>query len=235
MPGGRSRRSNSPARRPASTSGGSSRPASPLPSTPASRTGGPASARSAPASRARRSRASSRRSPPLPMLVNRVERGRYLDSVALMRISRRIAALAGVEAVALMIGTPSNKALLREVDLLSAEGEHAQPDDLLMAVRAADAEAALDLALRLLVEPTPAPTARLQRARSLDGALRLDGQANLALISVPGEFAAAEARRALERGLNVMVFSDNVSIEDEVALKRLAGERGLLVMVPDCG
>ena len=171
----------------------------------------------------------------MSFVLNRVERGRYLDSVALMRISRRIAALAGVEAVALMIGTPSNKALLREADLLSAEGEHAQPDDLLIAVRAADAEAALDLALRLLVEPTPAPTARLQRARSLDGALRLDGQANLALISVPGEFAAAEARRALERGLNVMVFSDNVSIEDEVALKRLAGERGLLVMGPDCG
>src|SRR5205085_1983673 len=91
-------------------------------STPVSRIAAPASGRSAPASRVRRSRASSRRSPPLPMLVNRVERGRYLDSVALMRISRRIAALAGVEAAALMIGTPSNKALLREADLLSAEG-----------------------------------------------------------------------------------------------------------------
>src|SRR5204863_8128146 len=71
--------------------------------------------------------------------------------------------------------------------------------------------------------------------RSLAGALGVETHANLALISVPGEFAAAEARKALERGLNVMVFSDNVPIEDEVALKRLAAERGLLLMGPDCG
>ena len=169
------------------------------------------------------------------MLVNRVERGRYLDSVALMRISRRIAALTGVEAAALMIGTPSNKALLREAELLAAEGEHAQPDDLLIAVRAADVQPALELALRLLAEPAAPAAERLRRARSLDAGLRLEPQSNVALVSVPGEFAAAEARKALERGLNVMVFSDNVSIEDEVALKRLAGERGLLVMGPDCG
>src|SRR5438105_491331 len=234
MPGGRSRRSNSPARRPASTSGGSSRRASPLPSTPASRTGGPPSARSAPASPARRSRASSRRSPPSPMLVNRVERGRYLDSVALMRISRRIAALPGVEAAALMIGTPSNKALLREAELLASDGETAEPNDLVVAVRGADPASALELAARLLAEPAEQATT-LRRARSLGAALALAPQANLALVSVPGDFAAAEARRALERGLNVMVFSDNVSIDDELALKRLAAERGLLLMGPDCG
>src|SRR5204863_4665163 len=57
----------------------------------------------------------------------------------------------------------------------------------------------------------------------------------LALISVPGAFAAQEARSALERGLNVLVFSDNVSIEDEVALKELARQKGLLLMGPDCG
>ena len=72
------------------------------------------------------------------MLANRVERGRYLDSVALMRISRRVGALAGVEAAALMIGTPSNKALLREAGLLSPDGERAEPNDLIIAVRASD-------------------------------------------------------------------------------------------------
>jgi FdrA protein len=169
------------------------------------------------------------------MLVNRVERGRYLDSVALMRVSRRIAALRGVESAALMIGTPSNKALLRDAGLLSPEGEAAQPDDLLIAVRAADPGAALELASRLLAEPAQPVAERLRRARTLDAALALEPQANLALVSVPGEFAAAEARKALERGLNVMVFSDNVPIADEVALKRLAAERGLLLMGPDCG
>ena len=169
------------------------------------------------------------------MLGNRVERGRYLDSVALMRVSRRVGALAGVEAAALMIGTPSNKALLREAGLLCADGERAEPNDLIIAVRASNAAAAMDAAVAMLAEKPAQPSAGLRTTSSLRRGLELEPQANLALISVPGAFAAQEARNALERGLNVMVFSDNVSIEDEVALKRLAKERGLLVMGPDCG
>jgi FdrA protein len=168
------------------------------------------------------------------MLANRVERGHYFDSVALMRVARRIAALAGVQDAALMIGTPANKALLARAGLLSADGERAEPNDLVIAVRAAEPTAALELALRLLAEPADTRS-DVPTARSLAGALDAEPRANLALISVPGEFAAAEARRALERGLNVMVFSDHVPIEEEVALKRLAAERGLLVMGPDCG
>ncbi|MCK5827694.1 FdrA family protein, partial [Candidatus Bipolaricaulota bacterium] len=58
---------------------------------------------------------------------------------------------------------------------------------------------------------------------------------NLALISVPGIHAAREARQALHRGLHVMLFSDNVTVEDEIALKDDAIDRGLLMMGPDCG
>jgi len=169
------------------------------------------------------------------MLVNRVERGRYLDSVALMRIARRLGELPGVEAAALMIGTPSNKALLADARLLAAQGELAQPNDLLIAVRATDPAPALALAERLLSQPARADHEALRRTRTLDAALALEPQANVALISVPGEYAAAEARSALERGLHVMVFSDNVPVEEERALKRYAAEHGLLVMGPDCG
>ena len=154
--------------------------------------------------------------------------------MALMRVSRRVGALSGVEAAALMIGTPSNKALLRNAGLLSAEGERAEPNDLVIAVRGSGSSKAVDAALAMLAEK-PAETADLRRASSLRRALELEPQANLALISVPGEFAAAEARAALERGLNALVFSDNVPIEDEVALKRLAREKNLLLMGPDCG
>ena len=84
------------------------------------------------------------------MLANRVERGRYFDSVALMRVARRIGALAGVEDAALMIGTPANKALLAQAGLLAPEGARAEPNDLVIAVRAAEPTAALELALRLL-------------------------------------------------------------------------------------
>lgn len=170
------------------------------------------------------------------MLVNRVERGRYLDSVALMRVSRKLEALGGVEAAALMIGSPSNKALLRSAGLLSAEGEQATANDLVIAVRGPQASEALGRALELLSErPDPAGSSALPHARSLAGALEALPRANLALISIPGEFAAFEARRALERGLHVLVFSDNVPLEDEAALKRLARQKGLLLMGPDCG
>lgn len=169
------------------------------------------------------------------MLVNRVERGRYLDSVALMRVSRRLETLAGVEAAALLIGTPSNKALLRDAGLLAAEGEQATPNDLVIAVRGPNGREAVESALQLLLETKHANAETLPRARSLLGALELLPQANLALVSVPGEFAAYEARKALERGLHVLVFSDNVPLEEEAALKRLAREKGLLLMGPDCG
>jgi len=169
------------------------------------------------------------------MLVNRLERGRYLDSVALMRVSRRLEALPGVEAAALMIGSPSNKALLRDAGLLAPEGEQATPNDLVIAVRGANARDGVEEALQLLLATTEPKSETVPHARSLAGALELLPQANLALVSVPGEFAAYEARKALERGLHVLVFSDNVPLEEEAALKRLAAERGLLLMGPDCG
>ena len=171
----------------------------------------------------------------MPSLVlNRVERGRYLDSVALMRLSRRLAALPGVEGAALMIGSPSNKVLLRDAGLLAAEGEDAGVNDLVIAVRASDESAgrrAVDSALNL----EPEKSEIFPHARTLAGALEALPRANLALISVPGDFAAAEARKALGAGLNALVFSSGVPLEEERALKRLANEKGLLLMGPDCG
>ena len=166
--------------------------------------------------------------------LNRVERGRYLDSVALMRVSRRLAALPGVENAALMIGTPANKALLRDAGLLAAEGEAAGPNDLIVAVRAADPAAALAQAGAFLEEKQPQAEG-VRRARTFAAAQALEPRANLAIVSVPGAYAAHEARKALAAGLNVLVFSDNVPIEEEVALKSFASQKKLLLMGPDCG
>ena len=178
-----------------------------------------------------------------PVTLNRVRRGYYADSVALMRISRSLAELEGVEEVSLMIGTQANRALLAESGLLEAEGEKAKADDLVIAVRAIDrsaAEAALAHADERLAQGAAIGAATAEQggvkvARGYSGALTALPGANLALISVPGEFAAAEARQALARGLHVMMFSDNVSVADEIALKREALGRGLLLMGPDCG
>ena len=172
-------------------------------------------------------------------LKNLVRKGFYADSVALMRVAREVSGSAGVVEASLMIGTPSNKALLADSGLLAAEGKAARPEDLVIAVKAkspAQAQAALDLAGRLLASRSETPKAGgvssfssvASAAESLEGA-------NLALISIPGAFAAAEAKRALERGMHVLMFSDNVPVAEEVALKKLAISKGLLMMGPDCG
>jgi len=175
----------------------------------------------------------------MSVIANRVRKGFYLDSVALMRLSQTLSALPGVVSAALMIGTPTNVRIMDDAGLLDAVGRAAGANDLIVAVKAGDAAeaaAALDEADALLARPTLTQRATgLRRPRSLDAAIAGLGGGNLALISVPGAFAAAEARKALARGLNAMIFSDNVSVEDEVALKREAKERGLLVMGPDCG
>ncbi len=176
----------------------------------------------------------------MSITLNRVRRGFYADSVALMRISRVVASLPGIEEASLMIGTPANRELLEGSGLLAEEGRKAEPDDLVIAVRAADkaaAEAALaEAEKRLAGGPANNPgQSRFSTVRGLASGLATLPGANLALISVPGEFAAAEARRALEHGLHVMMFSDNVPVADEIALKRLALDKGLLLMGPDCG
>ena len=175
----------------------------------------------------------------MSVVLNEVRRATYLDSIVLMRMSREIAALAGVEEAGLIMGTAANKEILREAGILAGEGEKAEAGDLILALRADDAdaaEAALAEARQLLDRPSALGTAAAADApRTLRAAVRELPDANLALISVPGDFAVAEARKALDLGLHAMIFSDNVPLADEAALKREARERSLMVMGPDCG
>jgi FdrA protein len=175
----------------------------------------------------------------MSVILNEVRRATYFDSIVLMRISREIATLPGVEEAGLILGTPANKDLLREAGILGPNGEEAEPGDLILALRASDEAAgatALAAAKRLLDQPSASSRpASLGTFRTIRAAVNAMPAANLALISVPGHFAVAEARKALGLGLHVMIFSDNVPVEDEVALKREARDFGLLVMGPDCG
>ena len=170
-------------------------------------------------------------------VFNEVRAGTYLDSVALMRMSRSLVALDGVEDAAMMMGTPANKGILRDAGLLTDGGQQAAPGDLIIAVRGSvDAAVAIAEAEALLAAPAVTRTARTGFVpKSLRAAARAAPTANLALISVAGEFATAEARKALQCGLNVMLFSDNIGVDDERDLKRDAHARGLIVMGPDCG
>jgi FdrA protein len=171
--------------------------------------------------------------------LNKVFQGFYKDSVALMRLSRDLAAMDGVNEAALMMGSPSNKQILKDAGLLADNGAAAEGGDLILAVRAKDSDAAQNAAYtiepQIMSQMRAATGDTIWQPQTIRAAAKANPDANLALISVPGEFAAAEARKAINRGLHVMMFSDNVSIEDEISLKIQAREQGVLMMGPDCG
>ena len=166
----------------------------------------------------------------------------YVDSVTLLQLSAEVLALPGVDEAALVMATQLNRELLRDSGLWVDSLKLAGPNDLVIAVRASNdeaAHAAIEHAASLLgsrrAATHPATNGAPIAPRSLKAALRAHPESNLAVISVPGAYAAAEARQALAAGLHVFLFSDNVSIEDEIDLKQRARQQGLLVMGPDCG
>jgi FdrA protein len=163
----------------------------------------------------------------------------YQDSVVLMRVSAEARERHAVREVALFMGTPANHALLEQAGLATAEGRGAGPNDLVITVSADDdaiAQAAIAAVRSELTETVKAREAATEhRPRTLDGALRAMPDANLASISVPGAYVKVEAMAALRRGLHLFIFSDNVPLEDEIALKQEAVRRGLLCMGPDQG
>ncbi|MDN3358360.1 FdrA family protein [Actinomadura sp. DC4] len=166
-----------------------------------------------------------------------IRSGAYHDSVTLMRAGRRLAERPGVSAALTAMATALNIDLLTEMGFTPPPG--ARPDDLVVAIRADDPAAleAARAAVEDLLANRSAPRAfgEPPPARTTGSAARRAGNATVALVSVPGQYAFAEAVDALDAGLNVMIFSDNVPVEHELELKETAARRGLLVMGPDCG
>ena len=163
----------------------------------------------------------------------------YRDSVSLMQFSDRVAALPGVARASAVMATENNLSLLVEASLIG-QGAPASPNDLLIVVEGEDEAAlaaALDEAEGMIRQKPPASDGEAGRTppHSITMGLDVMPGANLALISTPGEYAAAEALKALRQGLHVMIFTSNVEIEDEIALKRYSTDHNLLVMGPDCG
>ncbi|MBF8187571.1 FdrA family protein [Nonomuraea sp. K274] len=162
--------------------------------------------------------------------VVQVRRGAYHDSVTLMRVSRALSGLPGVAAAMVAMATDLNVSIIRDLGFTVPE---TGPGDLVIAVRAHDTKAAVEAADRQLAPAAREDTAPEQpplTTRSAAG-----GPADLVLISVPGEYAFLEAHDAVQAGLPVMIFSDDVPVAQERRLKELAEDRDVLVMGPDCG
>lgn len=176
----------------------------------------------------------------MSVVRQRVFRNAYRDSVELMRIAAEIERLPGVIRAGLVMCTPANLAIVDEAGLGKGLDAAAGPNDMVVALAANDeaaAEAAFDRAATLMRGAAAEAAAEGQRfvPTTIAEAVAELPELNLALISTPGTYAAAEALKALKRGMHVFLFSDNVAVEDEIELKRLGVRKGLLVMGPDCG
>lgn len=174
------------------------------------------------------------------MLKTIVKKGSYHDSVVLMLLTNQISTIEGVKKVSIMMATPANKDIYKQSGLDTEELMEATANDMVV-VADVDDDSILDTIMEEVEEffkkqsTANADKKGAESVKSWDKALEKMPDANLAVISIPGAYAALEADRALDEGLNVFMFSDNVALEDEVNLKKKAHEKGLAVMGPDCG
>jgi FdrA protein len=168
-----------------------------------------------------------------------IKPSQYYDSMSLMAVAKELTAMQDVQDVAVVMATEANKALIKEAGLLTAEAQAAGPNDLVIVVLTSGengtGSAALARAEALLTQKADSGRSAEFRPKTVHSAVKNDPTANMAVISVAGRYAATEAWAALRQGLHVLLFSDNVSVEDEVALKTYAREHGLLLMGPDAG
>jgi succinyl-CoA synthetase alpha subunit len=165
-----------------------------------------------------------------------IRKNEYYDSVFLMRVAKRLSEQKGIVQAAALMGTDKNKGLLAEIGMAGAEISGSTPSDLIVAIKA-DSQEALTSVLENIDQwfHVDQNSDRTSLVRILDEAIAVQPHSNLAVISVPGQYASREAQKALEHGLNVFLFSDNVPIESERSLKEFAREHDLIVMGPDCG
>jgi succinyl-CoA synthetase alpha subunit len=173
------------------------------------------------------------------MIKGKMKKGEYFDSVSLMLVGKELTAFERMDDAAVMMGTQENKAILKSVNLFCPEFEQAD-DSTLMFVVKSESEEVAENALKQVDEILKQVNKKHKKnadfsPKTLDRAIQENSGLNFALISIAGKYAAKEARKALENGLYVMLFSDNVSLEDEIQLKELALQKDLLLMGPDCG
>ncbi|MFC4770604.1 bifunctional FdrA/YlbE family protein [Enterococcus hermanniensis] len=173
------------------------------------------------------------------MLQTVILKNNYQDSINLMLLTNRINEMESVSMSQIMMGTNANKAILENTGLLTDEASQASPNDLMVVVDSGSSrimENVLSEVDKFLndLSSTKSET-KTRSSESWTEALDHLPDANMALFSIPGEYGAVEMETALKSGLHVFSFTDNIPIEDEVKLKKLAHEKGLLMMGPDCG
>jgi len=167
-----------------------------------------------------------------------IRSGAYYDSVVLMHLQRSLSQQPGVLDAGVVMGTDANKDVLAQSGLLVPETSGAGVNDLIIVVKGENesaAQTAIGKVDELIAARRSGGVDQEYRSQSLESASKRLPNAQWILISVPGRYAAGVTRQALGLNKHVFLYSDNVSLEDEISLKQEAASKGLLVMGPDCG
>ena len=166
-----------------------------------------------------------------------IKKNQYRDSVFLMVINERARSLLGIEEIAVMMGTDNNKDIMRKVGFSGSEIDSATANDIIICIKGKSEEMIKNALAQIeeMLTRKPCPEELEDVYKTLESTIRERPETNFAIISVPGQFAARETRKALKHGLNVLLFSDNVPIEEEIEMKKLATKLDRIVMGPDCG
>lgn len=174
----------------------------------------------------------------MSIIKGEIRSGVYYDSVVLMQLQRNLTGQPGIIDAGVVMGTDANKHLLAQGNLLAPEVKDAGADDMVIVISAEDeaaAKAAFGKVDELIASRRRGGVEEEYLPKSLESATQQLPAAQWVMVSVPGRYAAGVAREALRLNKHVFLYSDNVTLEDEIALKRTAVEKGLLVMGPDCG
>jgi len=170
---------------------------------------------------------------------NKIHESTYFDSVTLMLISSKLGDLDGVQEAAVMMGTDHNKRLMIQSGVLDPEtAERVRPNDMVVGILAESDEVihtALARLEELMHEKNQSADEKVEIVHSIDTVKNVLPGANFCIVSLPGKYAGRETMRAMQQGMHVLLFSDNVDLETEIRLKDYALEHGLLMMGPDCG
>ncbi|WP_217587214.1 acyl-CoA synthetase FdrA [Lentibacillus saliphilus] len=173
------------------------------------------------------------------MIHTIIKKNSYQDSINLMLLTNEVSAIEGINKVQVMMATPANKDIFKGAGLYTDELETAESNDMAIVVDTDSEEKVQEVVDKteqyLKDQSISGGDQAFETVRTWDKAIKTLPNANMAMISVPGQYAAEEGHAALDRGLHVFMFSDNVPMEAEAELKQKAHEKGLLVMGPDCG
>ncbi len=174
----------------------------------------------------------------MTFIKTEIRSGAYYDSVVLMQLQRSLSEQPGVLDAGVVMGTDANKDVLAQSNLLVDEVKRAGVNDLIIVVKGKDessAQTAIGKVDELIAARRSGSVDQEYRSKSLEAAVSRLPTAQWVLISIPGRYAADVTRQALELNKHVFLYSDNVALKDEIALKQEAARKGLLVMGPDCG